>query len=40
VADSLFERSIILAIPSSLTEREEDDIIRAFEKVYQALLVH
>jgi 8-amino-3,8-dideoxy-alpha-D-manno-octulosonate transaminase len=39
VADSLFERSIILAIPSSLTEREEDDIIRAFEKVYQALLV-
>jgi dTDP-4-amino-4,6-dideoxygalactose transaminase len=38
VADSLFERSIILAIPSSLTEREEDDIIRAFEKVYQALL--
>jgi dTDP-4-amino-4,6-dideoxygalactose transaminase len=38
VADSLFERSIILAIPSSLTEREEDDIIRAFEKVYRALL--
>lgn len=38
VADSLFERSIILAIPSSLTERDENDIIRAFEKVYQALL--
>ena len=38
VADSLFERSIILAIPSSLTEREEDDIIHAFEKVYKALL--
>ncbi len=38
VADSLFERSIILAIPSSLTERDEDDIIRAFEKVYQAIL--
>jgi len=36
VADSLFERSIILAIPSSLTEREENDIIRAFQKVYQA----
>jgi dTDP-4-amino-4,6-dideoxygalactose transaminase len=32
-ADSLFERSIILAIPSCLTERDEDDIIEAFEKV-------
>src|SRR5882762_6281049 len=31
VADSLFERSIILAIPSSLTKRDEDDIIQAFE---------
>jgi dTDP-4-amino-4,6-dideoxygalactose transaminase len=38
VADGLFERSILLAIPSSLTERDEDDIIRAFEKVHQALL--
>jgi len=38
VADSLFERSILLAIPSLLTERDEDDIIRAFEKVHQALL--
>jgi len=38
VADSLFERSIILAIPSSLTEREENDIIRAFQKVYRAIL--
>jgi dTDP-4-amino-4,6-dideoxygalactose transaminase len=37
VADSLFERSIIIAIPSSLTERDENDIIRAFEKVHQAL---
>lgn len=37
-ADSLFERSILLAIPSSLTERDEDDIIRAFEKVHRALL--
>lgn len=38
VADDLFERSILLAIPSSLTERDEDDIIRAFEKVHRALL--
>ena len=32
-ADSLFERSIIIAIPSCLTLRDEDDIIHAFEKV-------
>jgi 8-amino-3,8-dideoxy-alpha-D-manno-octulosonate transaminase len=32
-ADSLFERSILLAIPSCLTEGDEDDIIRAFRKV-------
>ncbi len=38
VADSLFERSILFAIPSSLIERDEDDIIRAFEKVHRALL--
>jgi 8-amino-3,8-dideoxy-alpha-D-manno-octulosonate transaminase len=38
VADNLFERSILLAIPSSLTKREEDDIIQAFEKVYAAVL--
>jgi dTDP-4-amino-4,6-dideoxygalactose transaminase len=38
VADSLFERSILLAIPSSLTTRDEDDIIRAFEKVHCGLL--
>ena len=37
-ADSLFERSILLAIPSSLTAEDEDDIIRAFEKVHRALL--
>lgn len=36
VADSLFERSIILAIPSCLVERDEKDIIQAFEKVLQA----
>ncbi len=33
VADSLFERSILLAIPSCLTERDENDIIKAFRKV-------
>jgi 8-amino-3,8-dideoxy-alpha-D-manno-octulosonate transaminase len=38
VADSLFERSILLPIPSCLTTRDEDDIIHAFEKVIVALL--
>jgi dTDP-4-amino-4,6-dideoxygalactose transaminase len=33
VADDLFERSILLAIPSNLTSRDEDEIIHAFEKV-------
>jgi dTDP-4-amino-4,6-dideoxygalactose transaminase len=33
VADSLFERSILLAIPSCLTEQDENDIIEAFRKV-------
>jgi 8-amino-3,8-dideoxy-alpha-D-manno-octulosonate transaminase len=33
VADSLFERSILLAIPSCLSERDEDDIVHAFRKV-------
>jgi dTDP-4-amino-4,6-dideoxygalactose transaminase len=37
VADSLFERSIILAIPSCLTGKDETDIICAFEKVNQVL---
>jgi dTDP-4-amino-4,6-dideoxygalactose transaminase len=32
-ADDLFERSILLAIPSCLTETDESDIIRAFRKV-------
>jgi 8-amino-3,8-dideoxy-alpha-D-manno-octulosonate transaminase len=36
VADSLFERSILLAIPSNLTAADEDDIICAFEKVLRA----
>ncbi|MCW5982119.1 MAG: DegT/DnrJ/EryC1/StrS family aminotransferase [Bryobacteraceae bacterium] len=31
-ADSLFERSILLPIPSCLTPRDQDDIIRAFER--------
>lgn len=35
-ADSLFERSIIIAIPSCLTARDEDEIILAFEKVLGA----
>jgi dTDP-4-amino-4,6-dideoxygalactose transaminase len=38
VADSLFERSIILAVPSCLTASDEDDIINAFEKVLRAIL--
>ena len=38
VADSLFERSVLLAIPSCLTRHDEDDIIRAFEKVLRAVL--
>jgi len=38
VADSLFERSVILPIPSCLTKRDEDDIIHAFDKVIVALL--
>jgi 8-amino-3,8-dideoxy-alpha-D-manno-octulosonate transaminase len=37
VADSLFERSLLLAIPSCLTVRDEDDIIEAFSKVLGAL---
>ncbi len=37
-ADSLFERSILIAIPSCLTPKDEDEIIHAFEKVLKALL--
>jgi 8-amino-3,8-dideoxy-alpha-D-manno-octulosonate transaminase len=33
VADSLFERTLLLAIPSSLTDQDEQDIIHAFHKV-------
>ena len=38
VADDLFERSIVLAIPSCLTESDEDDIIAAFDKVLRSSL--
>jgi dTDP-4-amino-4,6-dideoxygalactose transaminase len=37
-ADALFERSILIAIPSCLTERDEEDIILAFQKVLGALV--
>ena len=37
-ADSLFERSILIPIPSNLTKHDEDDIIRAFDKVLAAFL--
>jgi 8-amino-3,8-dideoxy-alpha-D-manno-octulosonate transaminase len=37
VADRLFERSILLAIPSCLSEADEDDIIHAFRKVLARL---
>jgi len=33
VADGLFERSIIISIPSCLSSEDEDDIIHAFKKV-------
>jgi 8-amino-3,8-dideoxy-alpha-D-manno-octulosonate transaminase len=39
VADDLFERSILIAVPSALTEQDECDIIRAFEKVHKALMI-
>jgi len=37
-ADSLFERTILIAIPSSLKKSDEDDIIRAFGKVLPVYL--
>jgi dTDP-4-amino-4,6-dideoxygalactose transaminase len=40
VADSLFERSILIPIPSCLTRRDENDIILAFEKVLSVYLRH
>jgi dTDP-4-amino-4,6-dideoxygalactose transaminase len=36
-ADSLFERTCLLAIPSSLTEKDEQDIIAAFKKVLSTI---
>ena len=38
VADSLFERSIVLPVPSCLTPRDEQDIIMAFQKVAKGIL--
>jgi 8-amino-3,8-dideoxy-alpha-D-manno-octulosonate transaminase len=38
VADSLFERSILLPIPSCLSTQDEDDIVAAFEKALRATL--
>jgi dTDP-4-amino-4,6-dideoxygalactose transaminase len=37
VADDLFERSILVSIPSCLTAQDEDDIIEAFGKVLSRL---
>ncbi len=37
VADSLFERSILLPIPSCLTAGDEDSIIDAFQKVLRSI---
>ena len=36
-ADDLFSRTGLLAIPSCLTEKDEDDVIRAFRKVLHSL---
>jgi 8-amino-3,8-dideoxy-alpha-D-manno-octulosonate transaminase len=38
VADSLFERSILLPIPSCLTDQDEREIIQAFEKTLRSSL--
>ncbi len=37
VADDLFERTLMLPIPSCLTPRDEDDIIAAYDKMTAAL---
>ena len=36
-ADSLFERTILVAIPSCLTTQDEEDIVAAFKKVLSAV---
>jgi 8-amino-3,8-dideoxy-alpha-D-manno-octulosonate transaminase len=38
VADNLFERSLLLAVPSCLSESDEDDIIAAFETALRTCL--
>lgn len=38
VADSLFERSILLPVPSRLTAQDESEIISAFEKTLRSCL--
>lgn len=38
VADSLFERSILIPVPSCLTQQDEKDIMLAFEKTLSAIL--
>jgi 8-amino-3,8-dideoxy-alpha-D-manno-octulosonate transaminase len=37
VADSLFERSVLIAIPSCLREEDEQDVIHGFHKVLRAV---
>lgn len=36
-ADSLFEKTILIAIPSNLTQQDEQDVVAAFEKVLSAV---
>lgn len=36
-ADSLFERTVLIAVPSCLTEKDEQDILLAFDKVLPAI---
>jgi len=38
VADSLFDRSVLLPIPSCLTDQDEREIIQAFEKTLRSCL--
>ena len=40
VADDLFERSIIMSVPSCLSSKDEDDIIHAFKKVVHRYCAH
>jgi dTDP-4-amino-4,6-dideoxygalactose transaminase len=36
-ADGLFERTVLIAVPSCLTEKDEQDILLAFDKVLSAI---